>query len=215
MLLLTKTYMTGNKMGQAKHFDPDERLDRAVIAFWKNGFEGLSIQQLCKAMGLFPGSVYGTYGDKRQLFIQAVDRYITTYSSEAVEMLGQDASGLTALRNYFNRLIDGMIHGNRRWGCLITNTIVELAQHEPAIRAKIDIHLVRLETAFAGALARARQSGEIPANTPLDSAAFLVCVVQGLNVLAKTKPSRQKLELIVSNALSSLAAQAEPRSSTN
>ena len=197
-------------MGQAKHFDPEERLDRAVNAFWKNGFDGLSIQQLCKAMGLFPGSVYGTYGDKRQLFIKAIDRYIMTYSAEAVEILGQDTSGLTALQNYFDRLIDGMIDGKRRWGCLITNSIVELAQHEPTIRAKIDVHLLRLETAFAGAIARARQAGEIPGNTPLDSAAFLVCVVQGLNVLAKTKPSRQKLELIVSNALSSLALQAEP-----
>lgn len=191
-------------MGQAKHFDPDERLDRAVNAFWKNGFEGLSIQQLCKAMNLFPGSVYGTYGDKRQLFTQAVDRYIATHSAEAVEILGQEASGLKALQNYFDRLIDGIMDGNRRWGCLITNTIVELAQHEPTIRAKIDIHLVRLETAFAGAIARAKQSGEISRDTPLDHAAFLICVVQGLNVLAKTKPSRQKLELIVSNAIASL-----------
>ena len=205
MLLLTVKRRIGNKMGQAKHFDPEDRLDRAVNAFWKNGFEGLSIQQLCKAMSLFPGSVYATYGDKRQLFIKAVDRYIATYSAEAVEILGRDASGLTALRNYFARLIDGMIDGNRRWGCLITNSIVEMAQHEPAIRAKIDVHLVRLETAFAGAIARAKQAGEIHEDTSLDSAAFLVCVVQGLNVLAKTKPSRQKLELIVSNALSSLA----------
>lgn len=198
------------KMAQAKHFDPEERLDRAVNAFWKSGFDGLSIQQLCKAMGLFPGSVYGTYGDKRQLFIQAVDRYIATHSAEAVEILGQEASGLTALRNYFDRLIDGMIGGNRRWGCLITNTIVELAQREPAIRAKTDIHLTRLEMAFAGAIARARQSGEIPRDTSLDNAAFLVCVVQGLNVLAKTRPSRQKLEFIVSNAISSLGRRSGP-----
>jgi TetR/AcrR family transcriptional repressor of nem operon len=53
-------------MGQAKQFDPEEKLDLAVEAFWKNGFEGSAVQDVCKAMGLFTGSLYGTFGDKRQ-----------------------------------------------------------------------------------------------------------------------------------------------------
>jgi TetR/AcrR family transcriptional regulator, transcriptional repressor for nem operon len=57
-------------------------------------------------------------------------------------------------------------------GLPITNSIVELAQHEPAIRAKTDVRLLRLEAAFAGAIARARQAGEIPENMPLDRAAL-------------------------------------------
>ena len=61
-------------MGPTKQFDPSERLDRAVDAFWKNGFNGIGMQDLCRAMDLFPGSLYGTYGDKRQLFAQAVER---------------------------------------------------------------------------------------------------------------------------------------------
>lgn len=194
-------------MGQTKQFDPDERLDRAVKAFWKNGFDGSGMQVLCKAMGLFPGSIYGTYGDKRELFIQAIDRYMATVSVEAVAVLSDDASGLQALRAYFVQLIDGILDSNRRWGCLITNTIVELAQRDPAIRVKIDVHLARLETAFSQAIERARRAGEIPQETPLESAAFLVCVVQGLNVLAKTKPSRARLEAIVTTALAGLGTR--------
>jgi len=193
-------------MGQMRRFDPDERLDRAVDAFWQNGFEGSAVQALCKAMGIFPGSLYGTYGDKQQLFVQAVDRYMSTVSAEAIEILGRQASGLAAVRAYFLRLIDGIIDGKRQWGCLVTNTIVELAQRDPEIKALVDIHLARLETAFAGAIVRAREAGEIPAETSLDSAAFLVCVVQGLNVLAKTKPPRHRLDLIVSTALAALGA---------
>ena len=193
-------------MGQAKQFDPRERLDHAVDAFWENGFDGSAMQALCKAMGIFPGSLYGTYGDKRQLFVQAVERYMATVSAEAVETLARDASGVAALRRYFGNLVDGILGGKRQWGCLVTNTIVELAQRDPDIRAKLDIGLARLETAFAGAIARARQAGEIPGDTSLDSAAFLVCVVQGMNVLAKTRPSRQRLESIVATALAALGA---------
>ena len=193
-------------MAQMKRFDPSERLDRAVDAFWENGFDGSGMQALCKAMGIFPGSLYDTYGDKQRLFIQAIDRYMSTVSTEAIEILASEASGLVALRTYFRKLIDGIVDGKRQRGCLITNTIVELAQRSPEIKAKVDIHLARLETAFAGAIARARDAGELPPGTSLDCAGFLVCTVQGLNVLAKTKPSRQRLDLIASMALAALGA---------
>ncbi|HEV2675020.1 MAG TPA: TetR/AcrR family transcriptional regulator [Aliidongia sp.] len=193
-------------MGQAKQFDPEQRLDCAVDAFWENGFDGSAMQALCKAMGLFPGSLYGTYGDKRRLFLRAVDRYMATVSTEAVETLGRGPSGLAALHRYFRNLVDGILTGRRQWGCLITNTIVELARRDPEIKAKIDLHLARLETAFCGAIARARQAGEIAPDTSPDTAAFLVCVVQGLNVLAKTTPSRQRLDRVVTTALSVLGA---------
>jgi TetR/AcrR family transcriptional repressor of nem operon len=191
-------------MGQVKQFDPAERLDLAVDAFWQNGFDGSAMQGLCKTMGLFPGSLYGTYGDKRQLFLKAVERYMATVSVDAIEILGQEGSGLLALRHYFDGLIDGIADGKRRWGCLVTNTIVELAQREPEIATMVQLHLARLEAGFAGAIDRARQAGEMPANTPLDTASFLVCVVQGLNVLAKTRPSRHRLERIAATALSTL-----------
>jgi TetR/AcrR family transcriptional repressor of nem operon len=200
-------------MGQAKQFDPQERLDRAVEAFWQNGFDGIAMQALCKAMDLFPGSLYGTYGDKRRLFLQAVDRYMATVSNEAIETLAREPSGLKALRRYFDLLVDGIATGKRRWGCLVTNTIVELAQRDPEIKAKIDLHLARLETALAGAIARARQAGEIPETTPLELAGFLVCVAQGLNVLAKTGPSRERLELVAATALAALGTpEGETRS---
>jgi TetR/AcrR family transcriptional repressor of nem operon len=190
-------------MGQVKQFDPAERLDLAVDAFWQNGFDGSAMQALCKAMGLFPGSLYGTYGDKRQLFLKAVERYMTTVSADAIRVLSQD-DGLAALEGYFDGLVDGIIDGKRRWGCLVTNTIVELAQREPDIAAMVDQHLARLEAGFAGAIDRARQAGRIPAGTPADIAGFLVCIVQGLNVLAKTNPPRHRLERVVATALRTL-----------
>ena len=143
-------------MGQAKRFDPEERLDRAVDAFWQNGFEGIGMQDLCKAMALFPGSVYGTYGGKRRLFLQAIERYMATCSAQALDTLGRNPSGLGALREYFTQLIDSIVDGKRRWGCLVTNTVVEMAQHEPSISEKVDLHLASLEKAFAAAIERAQ-----------------------------------------------------------
>lgn len=188
-------------MGRAKQFDPSKALDVAVDAFWEHGYDGTGVQDLCRAMDLNPGSIYGAWGDKRALFLAALDRYVDTVSIEATDRMGRNPSGMAAIRDYFAHLVDAIVDGKRRWGCLITNTAVELARREPTIAAKIDIHFARLETAFAGALARARDAGELAPGVGLEAAPFLVCVVQGINVLAKTRPKREALEGIVRRAL--------------
>lgn len=191
-------------MTQPKRFDPLERLDRAVDVFWENGFDGIGMQNLCKAMELFPGSLYGTYGDKRRLFLQAIDRYMATCSAEAIGTLQRNPSGVGAIADYFSDLIEGILSGRRRWGCLLTNSIVELAQKDPAVREKVNEHLQRLELAFANAIDRGKAAGEISGQVGTTTAALLVCIVQGINVLAKTGPSKDRLAALKASALSLL-----------
>ncbi len=71
-------------MGRVRGFDVEEALDVALELFWQQGYEGTSIQALCRAMGLQPGSVYAAFGSKRDLFAAALRRYTETVSAEAV-----------------------------------------------------------------------------------------------------------------------------------
>lgn len=190
-------------MARPRSFDPEATLDLAVEQFWQRGYDGLPVQELCRAMGLNPGSLYGAYGDKRQLFLAAFDRYAGTISRQAIERVAAAPSGQAGIRSYFSYLVDSILDGKRRWGCLATNAAVEQAARDPEIAARVQAHFARLEAAFAAALARAVETGETPA-AAAGSAAFLVCVVQGLNVVAKTKPTRERLEAIVESALKGL-----------
>ena len=193
-------------MARAKQFDPTVALDAAVDQFWEHGFEATSIQDLCSKLKLNPGSLYGTYGDKRALFVAVFDRYVDRVSREAIERIAREPSGIAGIRAYFDFLVAAIVHGKRRWGCLITNSVIELAACEPEIAAKIAVHFARLETAFASALARSKALGEVHQNVGPETAAYLVCVVQGLNVLARTKPTIAQLRGIVDTALGPLMA---------
>jgi TetR/AcrR family transcriptional regulator, transcriptional repressor for nem operon len=189
-------------MSRAKQFDPDTALDAAVDQFWECGFEATSVQDLCRKLKLNPGSLYGTFGDKRALFVAVFDRYVERVSREAIERIAREPSGLVGISAYFDFLITAIVDGKRRWGCLITNSVIELAAQDPEIARKIGVHFARLETAFAGALERAKALGELDEkNAPGGGASYLVCVVQGLNVLARTKPTRPQLVGIVNTAL--------------
>jgi TetR/AcrR family transcriptional repressor of nem operon len=126
-------------------------------------------------------------------------------SREAIERLAREPSGLAGIRAFFRHLVEAMVDGKRRWGCLVTNSMVELAAREPDIKAKVELHFARLETAFASALARSKSAGELAPHAGPEAAAHLVCVVQGLNVLARTRPGRGRLDAIVDTALAGLA----------
>src|SRR5258706_13378598 len=61
--------------GRPRSFDRDEALERAMQVFWKQGYEATSIQDLTRAMGINPPSLYAAFGDKERLFMEAVGRY--------------------------------------------------------------------------------------------------------------------------------------------
>ena len=151
-----------SRMGRHKQFDPEAVLDLAVDAFWERGFEATSIQELCVRLELNPGSLYGTYGDKRALFAAIFDRYLERVSRYAIERIAKNPSGIEGIRDYFAFLVDAIVDGKRRWGCLVTNSLIELSTREPEILTKVGLHFARLETAFASALARSQAAGELP-----------------------------------------------------
>ena len=74
-------------MSRTKTFDEEKTLDRAVELFWSQGFDATSIADLEKHLGLGRQSLYNTYGDKRTLFLRAIQRYAETNRREAVAPL--------------------------------------------------------------------------------------------------------------------------------
>lgn len=192
-------------MGRTRSFDVGEVLSVAMETFWERGFDATSMQALCQAMDLQPGSVYAAFGSKWDLFVAALRTYTETVSAEAIERINSAPSGLQGLRDYFDALVDAMVDGRRRWGCLVTNSVVELAAGHPELAGLFDQHLNNLRISFAAALTRARTDGELRPGVGPESAALLVAVVQGMNVIAKTQPGRETLQAVADAALAGLA----------
>lgn len=191
-------------MARPRNFDPLVVLDNAVKVFWREGYEATAVETLCEETKLSPGSLYGAFGGKRDLFLAALDRYMDQISSDAIRRIATPASGMEGIRSYFSNLVDAIIEGRRPRGCLLTNSLIEMGDRDPEVARKVTVNLTRLETAFAGALTRAAAAGEIGSEPGAKAAPYLVCIVQGLNVMANTQPSRQMLEQTVAAALRAL-----------
>ena len=190
-------------MPRAKEFRPEAALDAAMHLFWLKGYGATSMRDLLDGMGIGRGSFYDTFGDKHALFLAALDRFEAARVSWVDEAL--EGAGMQGIDEVFRRSIESLTGFEPRRGCLLANTAVELAPHDPEVAERISRHVRRTEEAFAGALVRAREAGEIPAESdPKVLARFLVGNLLGLRVLARAGADRRTLEDTVRVALQAL-----------
>lgn len=192
-------------MPRPKEFNPDEAIEKAMQVFWHKGYEATSMEDLLTAMDLNRGSLYDTFGDKRALFLKAMDRYCSGFVGPKFSLLDQPGPALPTLRRFVQRMIESALADPQRRGCLITNTVMELAPHEKGIAGKLNQALKMGEDAFFGLLARAKKQGELSLDKdPRALARFLTTMMQGTIVMIKAGAPADVVQQTAETALSTL-----------
>lgn len=186
-------------------FDRTKALDQAVEVFRCKGYTAASMEDLLSAMSIKPGSLYNTFGDKHSLFIQALNRYEARVGKCLFEALDDPNAGLEAIRAVFHNLIESEVTDPHRAGCLMLNSTLELADHDPEVKALAMQGQQMSVQLFLRALQNAQRKGEIAASTALpDLAVFLVGSIYSVRVMAKLVSDRETLSRMVETALSAL-----------
>lgn len=193
-------------MARPKEFDPDKALERAMDVFWHKGYEATSMEDLLTAMDLNRGSLYDTFGDKRELFLKAMDRYCSGGGiGNRLSILTQPGPALPLIRRFIDRMLEFALSDPLRRGCMITNTVMELAPHEKDIAKKVAGRLQMAEDAFFNLLARAKQGGELAkGKDPRALARVLVTMMQGTIVMIKAGTPADVVKQTAKTALSIL-----------
>jgi len=173
-------------MARPKEFDPDHALDKAMEVFWRRGYEATSIEDLTTSMGINRGSLYDTFGGKQELFLACMDRYCNGVMVSRASILNQPGPALETIRTFIHMMLELGIAYPTRKGCLIANTVMELAPHEKEIGNRVTQAMGDLEEAFFKALARAKEQGELrEGKDPRSLARFLTTMMQGVIVMLK------------------------------
>lgn len=184
-----------------KQFNKDEALDKAMQAFWTRGYEATSMQDLVDCTGVNRGSLYATYGDKRALFLSALQ----AYDERRRHMLGVLEGRYPpreAIRKLFGNFIDDVSSTGSNRGCFMTNTALELAAHDPEIKKLVAAAQEDVEAFFLRMIKRGKAEGEFAEHVkPQDTARALLASLLGVLVLVRSRPDRAVLQSIVTDAL--------------
>jgi TetR/AcrR family transcriptional repressor of nem operon len=192
-------------MPRTKEFEPEAALQHAMELFWRKGYEATSMRDLLDGMGIGRGSFYDTFGDKRSLFLAALDRFEESRTTWVLEALEGGDPPLESIRFVFERSVEGLVGYEPRRGCLLANSAVELAPHDPEVAQRLSRYVWRTETAFERALERARAAGDLPEGRDTRALArFLVNNLHGLRVMARAGADRETLEDTVGVVLGAL-----------
>lgn len=190
-------------MARTKAFDPKLALSKAMAVFWQQGYTATSIQDLVEAMGIHRGSLYDTFQDKRQLFLQAIALYQDTVVHSAIAPLKAPGASRAEIEQHFWRLAERS--AEQPCGCLLTNTLVELASEDVELVTLLNQGLQQVEDAFFQALVRAQDQGEVSAHQDLRTLAhYLTTSLQGVRVMSRLQPSAHALRPTISLILEGL-----------
>jgi AcrR family transcriptional regulator len=148
--------------GRPRSFDTDEVLARARDAFWKYGYAGTSMDQLSAATGLHKPSLYGAFGDKKALYLAALDNYLAEVRAEFAEAFAVPTL-FDSLYQVSECSIDKFLRGkNDGTGCFMMSTAVPEAAEDPEISKVVRSSMESLERAFVRRFEKAMAEGEIP-----------------------------------------------------
>ena len=192
-------------MARSKEFDKDDVVDKAIGVFWSKGFEATSIQDLVNAMGINRGSIYDTFGNKAGLFDVAINRYQVDAPSQRLLNNANTGMPRDEIEFFFNTLLTRHDCSEGQRGCLITNSIAELANQNEKVSTHFKTYIERLEDALHALIKRGQETGDItPWREARPLARSLLASAQGLIVISKVNPSQETLSDIATTALSLL-----------
>jgi TetR/AcrR family transcriptional repressor of nem operon len=191
-------------MARPREFDEGEALDAAMDCFWRDGYEATSVRDLAARMGITGASLYNAFGDKRSLFNEVLRRYAERSTRERIVRLESSLPPKQAIRAFLGEIVERSVDGDRR-GCLLVNTALEVAPHDPELGAAVAARLGEIEAFFRRAVTAGQADGSVPPDhDPTDLARLLLGITLGLRVLARSKPQRELLEGVVRPALALL-----------
>lgn len=173
--------------GRPIAFSPDEAASAAMQVFWARGYDAASTRDLLAAMHISRSSLYQAFGNKEQLFLEALKRYREALTDRLGRRLAAAPSAMAFLEALFRETADEAGSERAALGCLIFNSATELGQRadQPSHHARQS--LAAITELFHRAVVQAQREGDIaPERDARALATYLTLGMAGLRTLLKS-----------------------------
>lgn len=192
-------------MARPKEFDRETALQAAVKVFAEHGYEGTSTDVLLRAMGISRQSMYDTFGDKRRLYLEALQHYNADSVADIIRALGAGSSPLEGLEKALLAFASRTGADDKTPGCMGVSAICEFGRSDPEVNMLTDSSSRTLTSALERILTEAKKAKAVGPDVEVRSAArFLNATLAGMRVSARGGTPTDELRDIARMALRSL-----------
>ena len=182
-------------------FNKQKALADVTQLFWLQGYEGTSVQQILDCMGLNRSSMYSVFGDKRTLFLLALEQF-SELSSIACMPLLKVGNPKEAVTEFYEVVFFSLNDEQRKRGCLLVNTILEQSGLDDELALIAAEKLSKIERSFQYCFESAKAQGYLSQSSdPSALAAFFMTLTKGLRVSAREGCQEQEMRTQINMSL--------------
>ena len=209
-VITTEIQPAGSKgRGRPRAFDRVQALDTAIALFWRNGYEGVSIADLTAAMGISPTSLYAAFGNKADLYREALERYrqrAGACEERILQVPGSAREAVAAiLRDYAARFAEP----GHPAGCMIASSALACAEENRAVAEELAAQRRRSARALAARIMRGLEAGDLAPGTDCEAVArFYEAVILGMSAQARDGADARALGAVAEAAVAAWDAVA-------
>jgi TetR/AcrR family transcriptional regulator, copper-responsive repressor len=191
------------RRGRPRAYQPEVALGKALDLFRKDGFTATSLDDLSAATGMNRPSLYGAFGDKRELYIKSYERYRAIARAAMVEIFKDELPIRKRLQRIYAVALDIYLSGEAGpRGCFTVMTAASEAVSDPEIRGMVLEGFAELDKMFAACFRLAKEKGELPETAdPKILAQLASATLHTIAIRARAQVPRKELEAIVKGAI--------------
>ncbi len=181
-------------MPRVKLFNEEDILQKTINLFWEKGYNNTSIQDLVTHLGINRGSLYDTFGGKRELFDKAFNKYLKTNNDGLIAFFETQKSIKKGFQKFYEIPINAAVCDKGIRGCFAVNTITEMLPEDKIMQEVLIKNKAIIETVFYNFLKKGTKNGEIDKSKDLKKiTSFLYSLLNGLLVTAKINYNKKEL----------------------
>ena len=189
------------KPGRPLSFDRDAALHQAMLLFWRHGYEATSVNALIKAMKITPPSLYTAFGDKKQLFLEAIQLY-TSGAVTSQSIIDEARSARDAAAGLLHASAIGFTGKDTPAGCLLASSAISCSAEAEDVRKALAGIRADIEKRLRNKIMADRAIARLQPKIDADAlAGHIMAVIQGMSTLARDGATRKKLMAIASTAM--------------
>jgi len=187
--------------GRPRAYDAETALEAAMLTFWEQGYHATSIDDLVARTGASRGSLYKTFGDKKDVFVKCLELYGARFEARAETLIAAERDVCKIMERLLTASAERLTSSEAPAGCLRCNSTLELAGWDEKLDQALQNANDRYLAVVSKVIKRGVADGQLDSSASRTLPIFFCGVVAGMVTLSRSGTSRDELMTIVSLSL--------------